>query len=64
MSERVRDYLGMGVPNVWLLDPESRTAMVCRKDAWAEVRRFEVENSPIFVDVDALLAQFDKYDKA
>ncbi len=64
MSERVRDYVAMGVPNVWLLDPESRTAMVCRKDAWTKVRRFEVENSPIFVDVDALLAQFDKYDKA
>jgi Uma2 family endonuclease len=64
MSERVRDYLGMGVPNVWLLDPESRTATVCRKDAWTEVRRFEVDKSPIFVDVDALLAQFDKYGKA
>jgi Uma2 family endonuclease len=29
MRDRVRDYLEMGVRQVWLLDPESRSAMTC-----------------------------------
>jgi Uma2 family endonuclease len=29
MRDRIRDYLEMGVREVWLFDPESRSAMVC-----------------------------------
>jgi Uma2 family endonuclease len=29
MRERVRDFLDMGVPQVWLVDPATRTVIVC-----------------------------------
>jgi Uma2 family endonuclease len=29
MRDRIRDYLEMGVRQVWLLDPTSRSAMIC-----------------------------------
>jgi Uma2 family endonuclease len=29
MRDRIRDYLEMGVRQVWLLDPASRSAMIC-----------------------------------
>ncbi len=29
MRDRVRDYIAMGVTEVWLLDPETRTAILC-----------------------------------
>jgi Uma2 family endonuclease len=29
MRDRIADFIGMGVPQVWLLDPATRTAMVC-----------------------------------
>ena len=47
----------MGVPNIWLLDPETRTARVCRGDAWFERTRLEVEGTPIYLEVDKLYAR-------
>jgi Uma2 family endonuclease len=34
---RVRDFLGMGVREVWVVDPESRTVQVCVGDGGAAV---------------------------
>jgi Uma2 family endonuclease len=29
MREKVRDYLDMGVPAVWVVDPATRSVMIC-----------------------------------
>lgn len=34
---RVADYAAMGVPNIWLFDPESREVWICTKDAMTRV---------------------------
>ncbi len=54
-----RDYQQMGIQNIWLIDPETRTARVCKENAWIETRRFEVEGTSIFLDMDWLFAQLD-----
>jgi Uma2 family endonuclease len=36
MRERIRDYLEMGVRQVWLLDPASRSAMLCEGNTMTE----------------------------
>jgi Uma2 family endonuclease len=36
MRERIRDYLEMGVGQVWLLDPTSRSAMICVEKTMTE----------------------------
>ncbi len=53
-QRRARDYQDMGVENVWIIDPDARTARVCKGGSWTEVKRFEVSNSPIYLDVEAL----------
>ncbi len=58
---RVQDYLMMGVPNVWILSPEDRAGFVCTHGAAPQtVSRFEVTNSPIYVDLNDLFAGFDE----
>ena len=57
-TERLaQDYLAMGVPNIWLIDPETRTARVCVKEAWIEKTRLEVAGTEIYLEVGALFAR-------
>ena len=37
-----QDYLTMGIPNIWILDPETETARSCEGKAWAEKTRLEI----------------------
>lgn len=61
MRWRVQDFLDMGVPVVWILDPQTRTAYVCggeemteQKDGWLRVvgTAIEVEVAEIFSTLD------------
>ena len=54
------DYQQMGIPNIWLIDPETRTGRVCLENSWISVRRFEVANTSIYMDLDELFARLDK----
>ena len=51
------DYRTMGVENIWLLDPETRTARICGESAWVEKTRLEIAGTEIYLDVQALFAQ-------
>jgi Uma2 family endonuclease len=35
--ERIADYVAMGVPNIWLFDPERREVWICTNDAMTKV---------------------------
>ncbi len=61
IDERMRDYAAMGVPNLWIIDPQQRVARERRGDAWVDVARLAVPGSPIYVDVPALFVRLDKY---
>jgi len=57
------DYQAMGIPNIWLIDPETRTGRVCRGVVWEETRRFTVDGTPIHLELDWLFGRLDRYDK-
>ena len=57
------DYQLMGVPNIWLIDPETKTGRVCEGPVWKEVRRFEVEGRGIYLDLDWLFSRLERYDE-
>lgn len=56
------DYQAMRVPNIWLIDPETRTGRVCRGAIWEEARRFAVEGGPIHLELEWLFGRLDRYD--
>ncbi len=56
------DYQDMGVPNIWLIDPETKTGRVCEGPIWKQVRRFEVDGRGIYLDLDWLFERLERYD--
>lgn len=58
------DYVAMGVQNILLIDPETRTGRICRGDAWVETTRFQVADRPIYLDLNDLFTRLAKYSKS
>ena len=48
-QERVTDYLNMGVPYVWILDPKARVAYRCTVEGMHRVNELRTENPTIVV---------------
>jgi Uma2 family endonuclease len=55
------DYFAMGVPNIWLIDPQKRTAYTFDAKGLIESGslRLEARNSPAYLDVAELFSQLD-----
>ncbi len=49
MQERVGDYLNMGVPYVWILDPKTRKAFRCTAEGMFQAAELRTENPQIVV---------------
>jgi Uma2 family endonuclease len=62
VSERIADYFLMGVPNVWVIDPDSRTAWVAEQDGSLrrEKTAFAVEASPVRVVLEEVFRELDE----
>ena len=58
---RVRDFLTMGVPEVWIVDPETRSIHVCSGNILAEHRVGElpVPGTPISVSLSEVFSVLD-----
>lgn len=56
ITERLDDYLAMGVPNVWIIDPNNRRGYVCNADGFLEAKDgvLRVANSEIAVPLDSI----------
>jgi Uma2 family endonuclease len=57
MQERIDDYLAFGVRYVWLINPKTRRAWVCMKDAMQEAKGGVLETKD--PDVRVALAEFE-----
>lgn len=60
MLRKLQDYEFLGVPNVWIIDPETRTRQSCRGTAMTPTMRFAVAGTAIYLDLSRLFAQFDE----
>jgi Uma2 family endonuclease len=58
---RLRDFLAMGVPNVWLLDPTDRAAYAFAENGLnlVEESRLTIPGSPIYLDLIEVFAALD-----
>ena len=59
-QSRSADYLHMGVPCVWIIDPTSRTGRQCIGDAWTAADKLEVPGTKIQVNLLELFADLDE----
>ncbi len=61
MLDRIHDYLDMGVSEVWLLNPKSRTAIVCTHSGMVEVKEglLTLAGTPIEVSVTRTFSVLD-----
>jgi Uma2 family endonuclease len=59
---KCRDYLTMGVPEVWMFDPEERVAFVMRGDSMNEHRdgKLLLEGTAVEIDLAAVFAVLDE----
>ncbi len=55
-QQRLDDYRRMGVPNIWIVDPESRHGFDCSAGSWIETDSFAIEASPITDDLPTIFA--------
>jgi Uma2 family endonuclease len=62
MQERVDDYVGMGVPNVWIVNPRSRRAWVANRDGFAEMHSgiLQSDQPPIRIVLSEVFAAIDR----
>jgi hypothetical protein len=51
----------MGVPNIWLIDPETETGRICQGVAWIQEKRFPIPESPISLDLEGQLKRLNPY---
>jgi Uma2 family endonuclease len=58
-NERLEDYRRMGVRNIWVVDPEERRGFDWSA-GWQERTRFEVQDSPVFLDLPEIFASLPK----
>jgi Uma2 family endonuclease len=59
-QSRSADYLRMGVPCVWIIDPTSRTGRQCVGDAWTAADVLAVPGTEIRVNLLQLFADLDE----
>jgi Uma2 family endonuclease len=58
--QRLDDFVGMGVPNVWLLDPMERAAFTYAEGLkLIEGARLTIADSPIYLDLPEIFAALD-----
>ena len=61
MQERVADYTAMGVPNIWLFEPETRQVWVCTTDSMTKVTSeiLSASSTEIVIPLDEIWADLD-----
>ena len=55
-QERAADYLHMGVPCLWIIDPRTRTGRMSVGADWIAANRLEVPHTSLYVDLAILFA--------
>lgn len=59
--EKAKDYRKMGIENIWLIDPATRSGQASTPDGWRETLEFAIEGSPVSL---SLVDIFNKLDRS
>jgi Uma2 family endonuclease len=59
--EKAKDYRKMGIENIWLIDPSTRSGQASIPDGWRETLEFAIQGSPVCL---SLVDIFNKLDRS
>jgi Uma2 family endonuclease len=60
VQERIEDFRQFGIPHIWIVDPAKRRGWNCSDGNWIVKNRFELADSPIYLDLEELFKELDK----
>jgi Uma2 family endonuclease len=56
-QQRITDYRDKGIRGIWVLNPETRTGWDCSSGNWIESARFQLADSPVYLDLKKVYAE-------
>jgi Uma2 family endonuclease len=59
-AEKARDYRKMGIENIWLIDPGTRSGQASTPSGWRETMDFEIPGTPIRLSLADLFEKLDR----
>jgi Uma2 family endonuclease len=64
MSEKSQDNRKMGIENIWLIDPATRTGQASTVSGWQDTMEFEIPGTPIRLSLHEIFSRLDRSRKA
>jgi Uma2 family endonuclease len=58
--EKAQDYRRMGIENIWLIDPGTRSGQASISDGWRETVEFEIPGTPVRLNLADLFGKLDQ----
>jgi Uma2 family endonuclease len=58
--EKAQDFRKMGVENIWLIDPGTRSGQASTASGWQETMEFEIPGTPIRLSLVDLFSKLDR----
>jgi len=58
--ERAADYRKMGIENIWLIDPGTRSGQASTAQGWQDTMDFEIPGTPIKLNLADIFSRLDQ----
>jgi Uma2 family endonuclease len=62
--EKAQDYRKMGIENIWLIDPGTRSGQASTATGWRDTLEFEIPGTPVRLSLADIFARLDESRKA
>lgn len=59
-SEKAQDYRKMGVENIWLIDPGTRSGQASTLNGWRDTMEFEISGTPVRLSLLDIFSRLDQ----
>jgi Uma2 family endonuclease len=63
-ADRAQDYRKMGIENIWLIDPGTRSGQAATSSGWRDTMEFSIEGTPIGLSLAEIFRKLDQSRKA
>ena len=58
--EKAQDYRKMGIENIWLIDPKTRSGQRATAQGWLDTTQFEIPGTPVRLSLEDIFNRLDQ----